>query len=71
MFHLPRFAEIHKTVGIFNEEEGESLHKVVSQQNQQLVSICNPAAKQLILHQHLEIASSGDHAALLPPQRRS
>ena len=36
----------------------------------QLVGIHNPAAKQLILHQHLEIAGSGDRASLVPPQRR-
>ena len=33
VFHLPRFVELHKTVGLFSEEEGETLHKVVNQHN--------------------------------------
>ena len=70
MFHLPRFVELHETVGLFSEEEGETLHKVVNQHNRQLVGIRNPAAKQLILQQHLEIAGSGDRALLVPLQRR-
>ena len=70
VFHLPRFVELHKTVGLFSEKEGETLHKVVNQHNRQLVGIRNPAAKQLILHQHLEIAGSGDRASLVPLQRR-
>ena len=65
-----RFVKINKTVGLFSEGGGETLYKVLNQHNQQLVGICNPAAKQLILHQHLEMADSSDHAILVPPQGR-
>ena len=68
-FTFKRFVEIHKTIGLFSEED-ETLHKVVNQHNRQLVGIHNTVAKQLIQHQHLENTGSCDCATLVPPQRR-
>ena len=47
IFHVPTFANKHKTVGLYSEEEGESMHKVVNQQSRPAVLCAQPSRKKL------------------------
>ena len=64
------FAKEHRTLGLFSEEEGESIHKVVNEQCRQLVSVRNPAEKNLLLHTRLELSSSTSREALETKHRK-
>ena len=57
IFHVPSFVLKHKTVGLFSEEEGESVHKVVNQQSRQLCSVRKIGERNLLIHKNLELAS--------------
>ena len=39
IFHIPRFIAYHKTLGMFSEEEGESLHNVINQELRSLYCV--------------------------------
>ena len=38
-FDVPRFVKEHQTVGLFSEEEGESIHHAINMKNAQLVGV--------------------------------
>ena len=64
IIHVPTFANKHETVGFYNEEEGEYMHKVVNQQSRQVCSVRNPAERNLLIHKNMELSSNTNRVAL-------
>nr|XP_047133796.1 uncharacterized protein LOC124811886 [Hydra vulgaris] len=59
-FNAPLFVKSHKTIGLLNEEEGESLHGGVNQELRQLHSVRNQEQKLRLVLKRFELHSKAD-----------
>ena len=49
IFFVPPFVAKHRSLGLFSEEEGESLHAIFNRDLRQLASVRDPAQKLTLL----------------------
>ena len=63
IFDIPRFVSLHKTIGRYSEEEGESLHNSVNQECRRLVCVRDPAQKLKLILEAQELSSQVDRSA--------
>ena len=69
-FDVPRFLKKHKTIGLLSEEEGESLHAAINQQNRVLACIRDPATRMYTsLKRHFVRGQSNKD--LVQPRKRN
>ena len=69
-FDVPCFVEEHGTLGLFSEEEGESLHHEINLESAQLSCVrSDPERLQLVVEWH-EQRSQADCSLLTPPPRK-
>jgi hypothetical protein len=59
-FNVPLFVKSHKTIGLLNEEEGESLHGGINQELRQLHSVRNQEQKLRLVLKRFELHSKAD-----------
>ena len=69
-FHVPMFAEEHEAIGLFSEEEGETIHKIVNQKYRQYSNVRASSEKQMLIHQDLELGSVTCRDPLKTPVRK-
>jgi len=70
IFHVPRFVEEHKTIGLFSEEDGESLHNVVNQELRSVACLRNSIDKFKNVVEKIEIRSKADSTLVEPKCRK-
>ena len=70
IFDVPRFANKHKSVGLYAEEGGESLHKIIKQQRRVLACIRKPGQQLLKIHQAVEVVGRSDRSLAIPLSRK-
>lgn len=70
IFDVPRFAKRHGSVGLYSEEEGECLHKIVKKYRRDLCSIRKPGEQLTLIHKQLELAGRGDRTLAEPKRRK-
>ena len=69
-FHVPSFAEDHGTIGLFSEEEGETIHKIVNEKLRQYSNVRAPSQRNRLIHQDLELSCVTSREALKTPKRK-
>ena len=70
VFDVPRFVDEHGIVGLFSEEEGESLNHEINLESAQLSCVrTDPERLRLLVERH-EQRSQADHSLLTPPPRK-
>uniref|UniRef100_A0A7M5VGC9 Uncharacterized protein n=1 Tax=Clytia hemisphaerica TaxID=252671 RepID=A0A7M5VGC9_9CNID len=70
IFSVPRFVSIHKTIGRYSEEEGESLHNLINQELRRVCSIrCKPLKLKLVL-EGAALRAKADRTLLKPISRK-
>jgi len=69
IFHVPRFVEEHKTLGLFSEEDGESLHNVVNQESRSVACLRNSIDKFRHVVERIEVRSKADSSLAEPISR--
>lgn len=69
-FHVPMFAEEHETIGLFSEEEGETIHKIVNQKLRQYSNVRAPSQRNKLIHQDLELSCVTSRESLKTPVRK-
>ena len=69
IFDVPRFLENHNTVGLYSEEEGESIHNAINQELRQLCCVRNNAQKLKLLLRRQELRGRADRSLLVPVRR--
>ena len=67
--HLPEFALKHRTVGLFSEEDGESVHRFVNVVNRQFASVRKTGERAQLVHKTMELLCSTSRQALVPRKR--
>ena len=60
LFDVPRFLSKHKTIGLFSEEEGESLHKSVNQELKLLSCVRDPLQRLALAFKRQELRGTAD-----------
>ena len=70
VFDVPRFVEEHGTVGLFSEEEGESLHHEINLESAQLSCIRSDPERLLLVMEWHEQHSQADRSLVIPPPRK-
>ena len=63
-FDVPHFVKEHKAVGLFNEEEGESIHHAINLEGAQLVGVQQKKSWLRLLIQQHETRSQVDQSLL-------
>ena len=64
IFDVPRFLAKHKTLGMFSEEEGESLHNLVNQDLRHVASVRDDSLKLRLLLERHELRGKADRSLL-------
>ena len=70
IFHVPRFVEEHQTIGVFSEEEGESLHNIVNQEVRHFACMRGDKAKLSAVAANIEVRGKVDETYLKRKQRK-
>ena len=68
--HVSEFVEEHGAIGLFSEEDGESLHKIVNQKLRQYSNVRASSARNELIHKDLELSSVTSRESLKPDQRK-
>ena len=66
VFHVPHFVDEHGTVGLFSEEEGESLHHLKNLEAAQLSCVRNDSERLRLIVEHHEQRAQADRSLLTP-----
>ena len=69
-FDVPRFVKEHKTVGLFSEEEGESIHHAINLEGAQLVSVWQKDLQLRLLIERHETRAQADRFLLATRPRK-
>ena len=69
VFSVPRFINIHKTIGRYSEEEGESLHNLINQELRRLCGVRDQKLKLKLLHEAQELRGKANRSLLVPKSR--
>ena len=69
-FDVPRFVREHKTVGLFSEEEGESIHHAINLEGAQLVGVRQKDLQLRLLIQRHETRAQADRSLLATRPRK-
>ena len=69
-FDVPRFVKEHKTVGLFSEEEGESIHHAINLEGAQLVGVRQKDLQLKLLVQRHETRAQADRSLLATRPRK-
>ena len=66
VFHVPRFVDEHGTVGLFSEEEGESLHHLINLEAAQFSCVRNDSERLRLIVERYEQRAQADRSLLTP-----
>ena len=69
-FNVPGFVKEHKTVGLFSEEEGESIHHAIDLEDAQLVGVQQKDSQSSLLIERHEARAQGDQSLLVQSPRK-
>ncbi|XP_057296535.1 uncharacterized protein LOC130625451 [Hydractinia symbiolongicarpus] len=69
VFDVPRFAKMHRTLGLLSEEEGESLHNSVNKEVRQLYGVRDQDLKLTLLLQRQELWSKANRKLQIGVER--
>ena len=69
IFHIPRFVQAHGSLGLFSEEEGESLHAVFNNYNRQLACVRDSQQRFQLLVENQELSGVIDRTLAKPRPR--
>ena len=69
-FDVPRFVKEHKTVGLFSEEEGGSVHHAINLEGAQLVGVWQKDLQLSLLIEWHETRAQGDQSLLVQSPRK-
>ena len=69
-FDVPRFVKEHKTVGLFSEEEGESIHHAINLESAQLVGVRQKDLQLRLLIERHETRAQADQSLLATRPRK-
>ena len=62
VFHVPRFVKFHKTLGLFSEEGGESLHRFINCVSRPLFSVRDNAQKLHLIMERFATKCDADNS---------
>ena len=68
--HVSEFVEEHGAIGLFSEEDGESLHKIVNQKLRQYSNVRASSSRNKLIHKELELSCVTSRESLKPEQRK-
>ena len=69
IFDVPRFVKTYKTIGLFSEEEGESVHRFMNEHQRSLHGVRDTAKMLTLALKHFEIRGSCNSSLVLPEKR--
>ena len=69
-FDVPRFVKEYQTVGLFSEEEGESIHRAINLEGTQLVGVQQKDVQLRLLVQQHETRTQADPSLLVTRPRK-